>query len=684
MSLSFNRLQSLAFRTRNLSRIAFALSCFGLACREKHPVQPVGLVHVSVVEINDASAALERGSRVTLSATALDVDGDTVEVPVVWHSSDESVARFERGGVLVALDTGVTLITASTLGVASAPVPFGVVWFGPAFIDSGSFLPANARGPGVTLTDSVRVIVTNIDSVRVPNARVRFTVTEGGGSVSPATVTTGPNGIAATAWTLGPVAGRNVVTASVVRADGTPDTLVQDNAVTFVINSYNALTVQAGDNQTGQILSELPVHPSVKLVDSLGVPRAGVPVTFTAYANGRVTTPVVSTDAAGIASPGSWFLGDIAGTQMLEARVEDAKATWQATATGTPIYYKPVFVTTGGFTTCALETGGVVKCWGAELQIGTGDTTDIFTPTQVKGSLVAASVISGPTHNCALTSQGQAWCWGLNVFGDSTGSLHELEPKSVETDITWSQLSPGFAHNCGVNLLETAYCWGANSGGNAGQLGDGTTTDRRSPTAVTGGFKFSQVVTGGSHSCGLSNGSALCWGQNTAGQLGDGTTQPRTTPTVVSGGLTFQSIVAGSDFTCGLTAQPEGKTYCWGGISGAAQVTPSAYTSAPSFTALSANGGGHACALAADNNAYCWGNNNSGQLGDSSRVRRATPSRVAGDLRFTQISAGFLHTCGITTAGAVACWGNNRSGELGDTTATSRTTPRHVVIGVTP
>jgi alpha-tubulin suppressor-like RCC1 family protein len=683
MSLSLNRLPNFA---QSRALILATLLCFvGASCREKSPIDPDGLLEVAEVEINEAGIALERGTRDTLTATALDADGDTVDVPVVWRSSNETVARFDRGGVLIALDTGVTNITASTLGVTSQPVAFGVVWLGPAAIDSGSFSPPNARGPGVALTDSVRVIVINVDSARVPNARVRFTVTEGGGSVSPEIATTGPLGVAATQWTLGPVAGRNVVTASVVKADGSPDTLVADNAVSFVINSYDALIVEAGDDQTGQIMAELPVQPSVRLVDSLGAPRAGVPVTFTVFSNGRVTTPVVSTDAAGMASAGKWVLGDIPGQQVLQARVEDAKATLTATATGTPIHYKPVFVTAGGFTTCALETGGVVKCWGAELQIGTGDTTDIFTPTQIKGSVTAASVVAGPTHNCALTAQGEAWCWGVNALMDTTGTTtNALEPRKLDGNFTWAQISAGASHNCAIDLLENAYCWGANSLQNAGQLGDGTTTARFAPTPVSGGFKFTQIATGATHSCGLTNGAAFCWGQNGAGQVGDGTTQARTTPTAVSGAHSFEAISAGADFTCGLTPQPEGRVYCWGGISGAPQLTPSTYAGAPAFTSLSARGGSHACALTADNSAYCWGANVNGQVGDSSTTRRTIPTKVAGTLRFASISAGFLHTCGITTEGAVACWGRNRSGELGDTTATFRTTPRHVVLGVTP
>jgi alpha-tubulin suppressor-like RCC1 family protein len=672
---------------RSRARVICALAAIAvavLACKDNPTDIPAG-VQLSVVDIDQNPTALERGTRDTLSATTVDTEGDTIEVPVVWHSSNERVARFERGGVLVALDTGVTIITASSLGITSQGVEFGVVWVGPASIDTLTWTRPHALMPGAALTDSVRVRVLNIDSLPVANALVRFMATAGDGAASPVIDTTDALGVATARWTLGPSTGLNVLTASVVRSDSTLDPQVADNTADFSITAYNALAVEAGDGQTGEILSDLPVQPAVRLVDSLGNARPGVPVTFTASAGGRVTTATVSTNANGVASPGTWTLGDIPGEQFLEARVSDATIRLFATATGTPIHYTPAFVAAGGFVTCARESDDSVKCWGEGTQNGTGVPADTARPTTISGSFAAASLHKGSTHTCALTAAGEAWCWGAFAMMDTSGATTDAgTPTEMPTDLTFSQIAPGFRHNCAIATSQIAYCWGQNP---SGQLGDGTIVSHFVPAPVSGGFTFSQIASGTSHSCALSiAGTAFCWGSNQTGQLGDATTQQRTSPTAVAGGHTFQSIGAGETFSCGL--RTDGRVYCWGTIGGSpVQSTPFTYPSAPIFTALSV-GAQHACALTADGTAYCWGINGGdgqGRLGDGTTVNRAAPTPVAGDLRFSQISAGFRHTCALTVSeGAVACWGQNGSLELGDNRAAFHLTPRYVVLGVTP
>jgi alpha-tubulin suppressor-like RCC1 family protein len=166
-------------------------------------------------------------------------------------------------------------------------------------------------------------------------------------------------------------------------------------------------------------------------------------------------------------------------------------------------------------------------------------------------------------------------------------------------------------------------------------------------------------------------------------------------PVAVPGGLQFKSLSAGGLTTCGIAT--DDLTYCWGqtflgqtgtGLASPTQnlvTTPTRVVTLEQFVQL-ALGVQHACALTADGRAFCWGNNNYGQLGATTTVIcgnpaqntvladcSKTPIAVNTALRFTALTAGFFHTCGLVANGDVYCWGYNAYGQLGagDTQAKS-------------
>ena len=671
--------------------LAGALFCFGAwvaGCGGSGEGSIIPPQEVGSVRINSAAIQMERGSDTIITATVFDVHGQILNVPVAWSSSNEKAVSLQAGGKLVAGDSGAAQITASSLGKQSQPIGVDVVWKGPAKLSRFQWTAPNAATPGATVFDSIRVRVTNPSGFSVNNAKVVFAVTAGGGSVTSAKTTTDQNGLAAVQWTLGAQKGLNSITATVVDQHDRPIAWVDSNATKFSVTSYDALSAVEGDGQTAQILSTLPVVPSIKLVDSLGKPRPGIPLTFTATLGGRVALAVVSTGSNGVASPGTWTLGDIPGQQKLIVTVESAKLELKASATGTPIHYKPASsLIAGGFVTCALDADRLASCMGQEPQVGDGDTLNKFTPTKTSGSiqfksLAAGKITSIPTHQCGIGSDNAVYCWGANALVDTSGKTNSTTtPTKLGSSLVWSQVSAGGAHNCGVTQDGIAYCWGVNT---IGQLGIRSDTGLIfKPAAVYGDFRFLSVSAGASHTCGLTlDRTALCWGNNSFGQLGDGGTVPRLAPTLVMGGITFQSIEVGDPWSCGLSTV--GQAYCWGGVEGLGVTTsPHLYVGPPTLVSLTV-GSLHACALTGDGKAYCWGNNQFGQLGDSTVVSRANPTLVAGGLRFTSLAAGVAHTCGITTDGSVACWGSNLAGELGDKNAAIRVTPRYVVLGVTP
>jgi alpha-tubulin suppressor-like RCC1 family protein len=140
--------------------------------------------------------------------------------------------------------------------------------------------------------------------------------------------------------------------------------------------------------------------------------------------------------------------------------------------------------------------------------------------------------------------------------------------------------------------------------------------------------------------------------------------------------------------TCGLMTV--GAAFCWGanesgqigdGRTGRA-TAPTAVVGGMTFTQLAA-GNGHTCGLTPAGAAYCWGLNVVGQLGDGSTTNRFTPTEVAGGVIFASLTAGDAHTCGLTAGGDAYCWGGNADGQLGDGSTGNRLQPTAVAGDVT-
>ena len=127
----------------------------------------------------------------------------------------------------------------------------------------------------------------------------------------------------------------------------------------------------------------------------------------------------------------------------------------------------------------------------------------------------------------------------LNVPGFQEGSIF--------TDTT---LSGGGYHTCIILEDGSVSCWGYNYNG---QIGDGTTTDRTTRTQTSSfgiGRTAVAISSGDVHTCAiLDDGTVSCWGYNYYGQLGDGTTTSRNTPTQTwSFGSNQMSALSERDF----------------------------------------------------------------------------------------------------------------------------------------
>ena len=124
--------------------------------------------------------------------------------------------------------------------------------------------------------------------------------------------------------------------------------------------------------------------------------------------------------------------------------------------------------------------------------------------------------------------QGATLALATAVVGYVTDQHHLY----LSAGLTFSAVSAESWHSCGLTSGGAAYCWGANF---SGSLGDGTTTQRTAPLAVTGGLTFGSVSVGNQVTCGVTTESvAYCWGNNGAGALGNGQTADSHVPVKVS------------------------------------------------------------------------------------------------------------------------------------------------------
>jgi alpha-tubulin suppressor-like RCC1 family protein len=386
-------------------------------------------------------------------------------------------------------------------------------------------------------------------------------------------------------------------------------------------------------------------------------------------------------------------------------------------------------VVAAGFeVSCAVESGGAVQCWGTDDygQLGNGAFAAGANPVQVlapstmapfqpipvpaPGVTNVVAAAGGSDFTCALQAGGTVVCAGLNGMGQlGVGSYSFPAGVQPVMGLTGaSAIATGKDFACAL-VGGTVECWGDNE---TGQLGTTTSgADSTVPVAIPGVNDAVAISAGFAHACALlSDGTAVCWGDNSAGELGTGEAGgPAFSPTAVTVETGMRAIAAGNYATCG--ALLDGDVYCWGtgGYAGSSPYYPSGITpslepglagavalSLPSEAAavgailpggvvsVSAapsagyvhngpNGfveatciavGGDAelplvCASFWDGTGACLGDNQFGEAGNASNggpLFRLTGVR--------SVAAGVRHACAVLTNGTLWCWGDDSAGEL--------------------
>jgi alpha-tubulin suppressor-like RCC1 family protein len=210
------------------------------------------------------------------------------------------------------------------------------------------------------------------------------------------------------------------------------------------------------------------------------------------------------------------------------------------------------------------------------------------------------------------------------------------------------------------------------------------------------------TVGGGAHSLGIqstgaASGSLWSWGDNAYGQLGDGTTTSRLTPTLIGAFTDWVYVAAGQRHSIGLRSSGGQTTlWAWGdnaygqlglGTMGVPVLVPTqdgtgsgSWSGIPGVSGLVAAGCFHTLALRSNGALFAWGANDFGQLGSGTAgAPQAQPAQVDPVFLYTQVAAGCTHSLGVRTTGAAVAWGDNSMGQLGNGTYTAANVPGAVM-----
>lgn len=372
-----------------------------------------------------------------------------------------------------------------------------------------------------------------------------------------------------------------------------------------------------------------------------------------------------------------------------------------ATATGTYSDGSTKTLTVAGGLAWTTKSGNaavasVATATGRVTGIAVGTETITATQDSVVGSVTVTiiapwtMVSAGGFQTIARRADGKLYAWGQNNWGQlgDNSNTERTSPVLVSNGAVttaWSKIAVGDQFAVGIRASGTTtttggtlWTWGLNT---SGQLGQGDSTNRSVPTQLGKDATWVAISAGKYHVLALkADGTLWAWGRNNSGQLGDLTTTIRQAPVKVGGTdktntATWIAFSAGGSHSLGI--QKDGTLWTWGdNTSGQLGNTTANTTPVPTptkigtltYTSVSA-GGNHSMAIGTDGRLYGWGANGSGQVGNNAGASTSTvntPTQITEDKDWTIVAAGGLHTLAIRNGGTLWSWGANSEGQLGD------------------
>ncbi len=342
---------------------------------------------------------------------------------------------------------------------------------------------------------------------------------------------------------------------------------------------------------------------------------------------------------------------------------------------------------------CALGVGGKAYCWGAGLYLGTPDLpVEQSVPVQVALDGAVIAVSSACSHTCAATATGEVWCWGENTnrqLGVGLPSDFSSVPVNLGAPFEAVSLGVGESHSCGIDDAGGAWCWGFNGYGACGQPA-GESGLLPDPVAVHG---MSDIVhlaacrwVSYEYSCALTGtGEVFCWGYYPGWAsayefLGNVEYFP-------TGGKASY-VDAGPYVACAVTE--DGELWCWGerfdcsGVGGFANDSlapgpvPQPFPLPENEKAVSVSfARASVCIITEGGDLYCYGCDD---LAAGDGRPEMEWNKIALDAPAIAVRGTMDNYCVLLADGRVFCWGDGDSGQLGNGKTESSTTPQQVLL----
>ena len=360
----------------------------------------------------------------------------------------------------------------------------------------------------------------------------------------------------------------------------------------------------------------------------------------------------------------------------------------------------PIAIAAGLNHACALRADHKVYCWGNDADgelgpLGDGGLSSAPVEVPFAAGVNPISIFAEENATCAIADNGSVWCWGSNandgIGNGNTGSGVFASPQEVQT--ASGNLSSAISGAGGISLSQGAIVittdagvmgWGASVYSTYGFV------TSSSPVAVvasvsSGNLPILSVATSGYHSAAIvthgGNVVLATWGNNGKGELGTDAASgfPNPTYPVLPGAATPALVATGGQTTCAVDTN--GALSCWGddsvqqlgeGCTGASLELPCANVEYTSQIIGVAVGSTSTCVLQKGGNVYCFGGNESGELGALGvGAHTSAGQQIAGIAAdAVAIVAGDKFYCairdGIGSGGrSVWCWGANYDQQLG-------------------